>query len=89
MWHGQLQHVLTSCADDAAAPSIQPKIAAQYAALAGNQLQFRYHGFEGKLKHWHYDVFAVEKQEMLPLQELKVQFMSNMSGTFRWSENWS
>lgn len=43
------------------------------------QLTIQYNGFKVPLKHWHYDVFALNDQSNA-LHGLKVQFLSNIQG---------
>ncbi len=48
--------------------------------LAGSGLKLDYHGLGGVLKHFHYDVFAVPKDELNPFSQEKVQFHTNLAG---------
>ncbi len=43
-------------------------------------LKIDYHGLGGQLKHFHYDVFEVPKDELNPFSEEKVQFHTSLAG---------
>jgi len=43
-------------------------------------LKLDYHGLGGVLKHFHYDVFEVPKDDLNPFSEEKVQFHSSLAG---------
>jgi hypothetical protein len=47
---------------------------------AGGGLKLDYHGLGGALKHFHYDVFEVPKDDLNPFSQEKVQFHSNLAG---------
>jgi CubicO group peptidase (beta-lactamase class C family) len=47
---------------------------------AGAALKLDYHGMGGVLKHFHYDVFEVPKDDANPFSEEKVQFHTNLAG---------
>ncbi len=44
----------------------------------GNQLRARFHGFEFKLNHFHYDVFITENRSLIG--EQKLSFQTDLSG---------
>ena len=46
----------------------------------GTDLKIDYHGLGGVLRHFHYDVFEVPKDELNPFSEEKVQFHTNLAG---------
>jgi CubicO group peptidase (beta-lactamase class C family) len=46
----------------------------------GEGLKIDYHGLGGALKHFHYDVFEVVKNDLNPFSEEKVQFHTNLAG---------
>lgn len=43
-------------------------------------LKLDYHGLGGVLKHFHYDVFQVPKDDLNPFSEEKLQFHANLAG---------
>jgi CubicO group peptidase (beta-lactamase class C family) len=47
---------------------------------AGDGLKLEYHGLGGMLKHFHYDVFEVPKDELNPFSDEKVQFHTDLAG---------
>jgi len=47
---------------------------------AGGGLKLDYHGLGGALRHFHYDVFEVPKDDLNPFSQEKVQFHSNLAG---------
>ncbi len=47
---------------------------------ASGALKIDYHGLGGTLRHFHYDVFEVPKDDANPFSEEKVQFHTNLAG---------
>jgi CubicO group peptidase (beta-lactamase class C family) len=53
-------------------------------AVENGALKFSYHGDEGPLNHYHYDVFEVAEADLRQLSKMKVSFHTNLMGDVDW-----
>ena len=49
-------------------------------AHADGKLSLRFHDFSAPLEHWHYDLFKTPSDKTLELDDVRVQFITDMQG---------